>query len=685
MKKLMATIALLALAIASLGLAAPVLSPQPLSGRLKVSMVGSEIVGNKYYELVTEIPDEIQQRVFKLQQKKGKHLIETAKATYLLVTTGEARSGGYTLDVTNVARQGNTLHVFVTQTQPALGEIVTMILTYPHVLLEIKTNKAKNIQVHMDTVVRQHAEMVDRVPTEIEDVVYANLQNRGHHLIQGDDATYLLIAAGERRSGGYVLDVTAVGLRGANLHVYIKETQPTPGEPVILMLTYPYVLLKLKTEAFDDVEVHWDRNTPQPIEEAPKSVSYRLMRTYLGLEKNIERAKSAGGEYVLKTTADKTVAVIALGARPTGGYGIEILSVERHGDSLAIRYRETKPGSDDMVTQAITYPYVLVEIDAVAENVRFAKVSNTDKQDDRDDVPFKVVDQLGNYIKLIDSIKTHRAHAIFDSKLIYLGLGTKPTAGYGLKVERIQQKGDVLYVFVQEFEPGDFAATVITHPYIVIRPDAEFKHVRAVGPNGVFVDIKPIIDEGNKRDPEQEQPDRSLPPGLSRIAERIRLAEALETQGKLKEALALLHEALEINPSNIPLYNQIMQIMRKLDNEAGPTGNAGPPLYVNGKKIELDKAFQLKDKHILVPVRQVAEALNASVSFNVANQQVFIKKHDMTVQLTIGSDVAVIKRGLHNERHVMRAKVVIQGNRTLVPIEDIASMFSDSIIRFLDY
>ena len=68
--------------------------------------------------------------------------------------------------------------------------------------------------------------------------------------------------------------------------------------------------------------------------------------------------------------------MVALGEKPTGGYDVTIQQVTRgeHGQWLA-EVKITEPGPDDMVTQAITYPYALVAV-----------------EDGEDEMPVRVID-----------------------------------------------------------------------------------------------------------------------------------------------------------------------------------------------------------------------------------------------------------------------------------------------------
>lgn len=63
------------------------------------------------------------------------------------------------------------------------------------------------------------------------------------------------------------------------------------------------------------------------------------------------------------------VLCIALGARPTGGYGIEIESIERQGDRLVVDAIEKKPAPDAIEPQVVTHPYVFVTTPRSADRV----------------------------------------------------------------------------------------------------------------------------------------------------------------------------------------------------------------------------------------------------------------------------------------------------------------------------
>jgi len=65
-----------------------------------------------------------------------------------------------------------------------------------------------------------------------------------------------------------------------------------------------------------------------------------------------------------KTVDDKTYIQISAGEKPTGGYSIELESVTKISDgSIYITAKVIRPSPDMMVTQALTYPYILIVVE----------------------------------------------------------------------------------------------------------------------------------------------------------------------------------------------------------------------------------------------------------------------------------------------------------------------------------
>ena len=66
----------------------------------------------------------------------------------------------------------------------------------------------------------------------------------------------------------------------------------------------------------------------------------------------------------------KSVLAIFQGLRNTGGYGFEIRSAKLSGDQLSVRIVMQSPKAGTLVTQALTSPYVLLEVQGKAQDAR---------------------------------------------------------------------------------------------------------------------------------------------------------------------------------------------------------------------------------------------------------------------------------------------------------------------------
>lgn len=60
-----------------------------------------------------------------------------------------------------------------------------------------------------------------------------------------------------------------------------------------------------------------------------------------------------------------SLVVFGLGETPTGGYWLRVQSAQFDGERLFVQFMVNVPGDDEMVTQAITYPFAAAVIDRV--------------------------------------------------------------------------------------------------------------------------------------------------------------------------------------------------------------------------------------------------------------------------------------------------------------------------------
>lgn len=67
------------------------------------------------------------------------------------------------------------------------------------------------------------------------------------------------------------------------------------------------------------------------------------------------------------------VLLIALGVKNNGGYKLQIDKVVESKNSIVVNYFENKPGANCVTTQAIVFPYELIEIPKNSKKVEFVK------------------------------------------------------------------------------------------------------------------------------------------------------------------------------------------------------------------------------------------------------------------------------------------------------------------------
>ena len=111
-----------------------------------------------------------------------------------------------------------------------------------------------------------------------------------------------------------------------------------------------------------------ETNTEEPSDPVSQpskaSLDYQVM-TVNGTSKD-------RGYYVVEVEEDGYPydVIISSGERSTGGYDIQIMSVDYDGSLLTITVEETAPGPTDMVTEALTYPSCAIELSILPDEIK---------------------------------------------------------------------------------------------------------------------------------------------------------------------------------------------------------------------------------------------------------------------------------------------------------------------------
>lgn len=105
-------------------------------------------------------------------------------------------------------------------------------------------------------------------------------------------------------------------------------------------------------------------------EKEGKALKYKTFKELpQNLEEPIEHVKELRGFGIIKRTENETIIYIGSGQKSTGGYDITVESVRRLKDIIRIEVLEKTPGSNENVTQVITYPHAVIKVFEAISNI----------------------------------------------------------------------------------------------------------------------------------------------------------------------------------------------------------------------------------------------------------------------------------------------------------------------------
>lgn len=98
-----------------------------------------------------------------------------------------------------------------------------------------------------------------------------------------------------------------------------------------------------------------------------KEVSYKIIdypQLPVQVQAFVDKAKHNKITEVFKGEGNSQYVFLSLGARNTGGYGLEISCIEEAAGKIVVTYQERRPAPDQLVIQVITYPWQVIQIDS---------------------------------------------------------------------------------------------------------------------------------------------------------------------------------------------------------------------------------------------------------------------------------------------------------------------------------
>lgn len=98
-------------------------------GQLQPEIVPGNVLTDDY-------PAEIQKYLEANEQQETQQALNINNHTYIVMTMGEQRSGGYSIKLDKIELKDATVMVYADYIKPGQDEGVTMALTYPHLVIE---------------------------------------------------------------------------------------------------------------------------------------------------------------------------------------------------------------------------------------------------------------------------------------------------------------------------------------------------------------------------------------------------------------------------------------------------------------------------------------------------------------------------------------------------------------------
>lgn len=108
------------------------------------------------------------------------------------------------------------------------------------------------------------------LPFLVEEWVRDHHRTQGVHVLPRGEYAHVLVAMGERPTGGYRVELLDAFSAGDHVLLEVAYHQPRPGDMVSQALTYPYLLTSVKTCQEVRVQLREDRRvTPLPVPANP--------------------------------------------------------------------------------------------------------------------------------------------------------------------------------------------------------------------------------------------------------------------------------------------------------------------------------------------------------------------------------------------------------------------------------
>lgn len=83
------------------------------------------------------------------------------------------------------------------------------------------------------------------LPQEVQTGLHGKQGSAGLTVVESEGATYALLSAGEKPTGGYSIEVLNITELAGRVQIHAAVNAPPSGVNVIQMITYPSIVVKL--------------------------------------------------------------------------------------------------------------------------------------------------------------------------------------------------------------------------------------------------------------------------------------------------------------------------------------------------------------------------------------------------------------------------------------------------------
>ncbi|GGE19224.1 hypothetical protein GCM10011571_21450 [Marinithermofilum abyssi] len=261
-------------------------SPASSPGVKEVDAIQKERTFSFQEESRAHWPKSVQKKVNQLrgQNETGVYSLQEDGRTYVIVTKGNTPHGGYGIRVEQVVQRGKEIQISASKTAPPKKSVTHQAIDTPVAVISIpnpdrisfkwdlnwspdpaaspdKSPPAEETGMKMKAKIEADPGLPQVVKSKAK-----SLQKRktgGETVVIAEGRAYLIMALGERQTGGYRIKVHNVVKQGNHIHIYAEEVPPSQNSVTTQAISYPVTIASIPAlEGSPKFTFHIQSKTP---------------------------------------------------------------------------------------------------------------------------------------------------------------------------------------------------------------------------------------------------------------------------------------------------------------------------------------------------------------------------------------------------------------------------------------